>query len=381
MKKMTLVLMSFLLISCSVSANQAETMEQDPTLHIVLPDASYGKALTRLWDETYPEQKGALHIEVKTEGFHQQFASDIAWVSDCDAIYKKAYAQEFELLDTYPIPQHQLRTKLEGYFQPVEGKGYLYSYVASRLSNYDIQEDQMNDVANYQKRGMIFYDHSTNIVLPLWLAGYTHTYVDKDHVFLDEEFLNCIENMKMFYKVHQLEDDPGLHNDIYRNYLSGLVFSKGISSHPLYQSQQLHFISMPQEKDEFYAPIVDIYGFMVSKDCVYPRSAQAFLELVRSRAGIQAFLDSTDGIAIIQAEDLSDFSIYDSLRKEMICAMNDSVLWDVSTIAEKPSVRYKDLYEKTDMVSILQNGIVAGKTAEQIQKEIHAHVEEWIRKQ
>ena len=65
----------------------------------------------------------------------------------------------------------------------------------------------------------------------------------------------------------------------------------------------------------------------------------------------------------------------------MIIAMNDSQMWDISVLKDKPSIRYKDLYEKTEMVSILQNGIVADKSAKQIQKEIHDHVIEWISKQ
>ena len=56
-------------------------------------------------------------------------------------------------------------------------------------------------------------------------------------------------------------------------------------------------------------------------------------------------------------------------------------MWDISVLKDKPSIRYKDLYEKTEMVSILQNGIVADKSAKQIQKEIYDHVIEWISKQ
>lgn len=381
MKKMVLVLLSFLLVSCSISANQSDQIEEHAVLQVAVPSRSYGDALIRLWDRSFSDQKGAIQIEVKKDSLQQQFASDIEWVSDCDAIYKKAYAQNYELENEYPIASHLQRKQLEGYFQPIEGKGLIYGYDASQLAGYGLQEDQMEDLATYRKPNMIFYDHSVDMVLSYWLASYEHERVTMDQVFLDESFLSCIANMKRFYKAHELEDDPYAQQDMFKEYLSGLVSSEKIISHPLYQSQELHFQAMPQGEDEWYAPIVDVYGFMVSKQCAYPQAAKAFLDLVRSKEGIQAFLDTTKGIVILKEEDLKDFSIYDALRKEMILAMNESVLWDISTIKDKPSVRYKDLYEKTDMVSILQNGIVADKTPKQIQKEIHVDVKEWIRKQ
>ena len=80
---------------------------------------------------------------------------------------------------------------------------------------------------------------------------------------------------------------------------------------------------------------------------------------------------------MLQKEDISDFHIYDALNKEMIQAMNGSRLWSMGAIKEKPSIHYKDLYLKTNIVSILQNGIVANKSAKTIQKEIHAYSKAW----
>lgn len=381
MKKMVLILFGFLLTSCSLSSQQMPQLEENPVLTITLPSPSYALALRNLWNEQYPQQANALKFQIKESSFHQQFQTDIEWVKDSDAIYKREYAMHESYDDAYPFSHFQ-RKELEGYFQPVEAKGLLYSYSQPKLDTYHLLEEQLQDFSVMNQSHMIYYSHAIDQVLPYWLSEYQHDETDTSQVFMDDTFLSCIENMIAFYKEHDLEDDPYISKDFYAShYMSGLISTSNIQKHPLYQAQELHFLPMPSTDTQTFSPFADIYGFMVCNDCKYKESAKAFMNMVRSKKGIQAYLDAEDGVAVLDKDDIKDFSIYDSLRKEMIIAMNDSQMWDISVLKDKPSIRYKDLYEKTEMVSILQNGIVADKSGKQIQKEIHDHVIEWISKQ
>ena len=381
MKKFSLILMSLLLTSCSLSSYETRNLEQNPVLTISLPSPSYALALRNLWNRTYPECADALKFKVTENEFHQQFQSDIEWVKDSDAIYKKHYAMQIDIINEYPVDQLE-REELAGYFQPIEAHGLLYSYSQPKVDDYDLDLQQLQNFETYQKKHSIYYSHTIEQVLPYWLSNYHHEETVMDEVFMDDEFLSCIENMKQFYKEYALEDDPYIQENFYdMDYMSGLISTDDIQKQRLYKDQLLHFIGMPQSENQQFYPMADVYGFMVSDDCNYKNSAKAFMDLVRSKEGIQAYLGAEEGIAVLDQEDIDDFFIYDSLRKEMIVAMNGSKLWDLSVICDKPSVRYKDLYKKTDMVSILQNGIVADKSAREIQQEIHEHVADWIRKQ
>ena len=64
---------------------------------------------------------------------------------------------------------------------------------------------------------------------------------------------------------------------------------------------------MPSLDEQGYSPYADTYGFMVNKDCPYPNCAKAFMNMVRSKAGIQAYLDHNDGVVLLQKEDISDW--------------------------------------------------------------------------
>ena len=354
-------------------------LEKGASLEVEVENQAYGKALVSLWEKLYPNQKDAIHIVSPKKSFHQQFYHDIEWVNDCDALSKKAYALAFDITKDYDIPSHLKRSSLQDYFQPIEGRGMLFVYAKPMLEAYAIEEEDITDFTHYHTPHMYYYSHYADQILPLWLNDY---YPDSntsiDDLFMEDAFLDSIQQMKNLYHELQLEDDP-YHTTTFftQGYLSGLLPSEDIKKQPYYASQQLHIKKMPSSKEKGYSPFVDTYGFMVHKDCPYPNCAKAFMNMVRSKEGIQAYLDHSDGVLLLNAEDISDFHIYDALNKEMISAMNESSLWDMGTIKEKPSIHYKDLYLNTDMVSILQNGIVADKSAKTIQKEIHAYSKTW----
>lgn len=354
-------------------------LEKQAVLQVEVPNVAYGKALVSLWEKLYPEQKDALHIVQPEKSFHQQFYHDIEWVNDCDALSKRAYALSFDITNAYELPSNLKRTLLQDCFQPIEGEGMLFVYAQNRLDTYDIQEADIIDFKHYHTPHMYYYNHYAEQILPLLLHQYDpDSGISIEDIFMDDDFLDCIQQMKDLYHALQLEDDP-YHTTTFltQGYFSGLLPSQEIKKQPDYANQQLHIKPMPTLDEAGYSPFVDTYGFMVNKDCPYPNCAKAFMNMVRSKEGIQAYLDHNDGVLLLDAKDISDFHIYDALNKEMIVAMNDSSLWSMGTIKEKPSIHYKDLYLNTQIVSILQNGIVADKSAKTIQKEIHAYSKTW----
>ena len=367
------------LSSCTLSKDASVELEKHASLQVEVSNKAYGKALVSLWNTLYPEQKDAIHIVSPDNCFHQQFYHDIEWVNDCDALSKRTYALAFDITSAYDVPSSLKRTSLEDYFQPIEGKGMLFVYAQPMLDTYSIKEDEISDFMNYRNPHMYYYNHYADQILPLWLSHYDpDSGVSMEDIFMEDAFLDCIQQMKDFYHEHQLEDDPYHATNFFtQGYFSGLFPSQEIKKQPYYASQQLHIKPMPSLDEQGYSPYADTYGFMVNKDCPYPNCAKAFMNMVRSKAGIQAYLDHNDGVVLLQKEDISDFHIYDALNKEMIQAMNGSRLWSMGAIKEKPSIHYKDLYLKTNIVSILQNGIVANKSAKTIQKEIHAYSKAW----
>lgn len=380
MKKLIWFLMLCLLLSsCSLSKESTIELEKNASLTIEVSNLAYGKALISLWKTKYPQQKDAIKIVEAQDSFHQQFYYDIEWVNDGDALSKRPYALAFDITSEYEVPSSLKRATLKEYFQPIQAEGMLYVYAQPMLETFSLQKEDLSDFAMFHQPHMYYYHHGAKQLLPLWLSRYEPNQpTSLEDIFLDDEFLTCIQDMKALYEKLQLEDDPYHTSTFFREgYMSGLLPSKEIPKQPYYASQQLHIQSMPSYQDEDNAPFVDTYGFMINKDCPYPNCAKAFMNMVRSKEGLQAYLDYGDGVAILKEEDIQHVHIFDSLKKEMIAAMNHSRLWNMGVIKEKPSIHYKDLYLKTDIVSIMQNGIVAKKSAKTIQKEIHAYSKAW----
>lgn len=75
---------------------------------------------------------------------------------------------------------------------------------------------------------------------------------------------------------------------------------------------------------------------------------------------------------------MEKLGIYDAYVKQILCAMNDSQLRNTSYIKEKSSITLLDLYENSNLLSLLQNSLYTKENDSHVQKAIHQDITHWI---
>lgn len=383
MKKISLCLMAFLLCGCQFLQKPIpKELEENAVLHISIENKAYAKALETLWKQQYPTHAAALKFEIEPYHFQQKFSTDIAWVKDSDALLKLPYAAKLEQKQGYKVPKQLEREELHGIYQPIMAKGYLFAYEETALKEAEISVKELESFEKLQEKGKghYQYSHKQEELLPLWISNLSWKDTMLEHLFQESEFLTAIENFQELYHAMSLNDEIRYSDVLQEGYAFGIVDPLQEQSQEAYQKGSLHFQKLPTWKKQELAPFADTYGFMVKKDCAYPQTAAAFLEMVRSFDGLQAFLDTSEDIPLLVTSDIPAFTIFDARKKEMIEAMNASRLYPVESIVEKPSVRYSDLLSQ-DLASMMQNGICANKKAELLQKEMQKQKVQWIKRQ
>lgn len=383
MKRFVFMVLALMLSGCTISKEVPYDVIENGSIHIAMPNQAYGNALETLWKKQYPQYANVLSFVSKTEHEADAFRYDIEWVSDIQAVKLQDKAQKFKR-SGYQVPKALRRKELVGTFTPIQATGYLFAYDDVQLRKFGIDPDALSSFEGMAKegRGAYYYQHTVEEMLPLWSHGIEEE-VPTIKMPIDEEKLTeAVSRFQSLYQEMGFVDNPWISTDeIFQTYAFALVAPQQMKQSEGYQKGTLHFAKMPSYQKQSCAPYAQTYGFMASSTNEEKEIIQCFMDMVRSKQGIQAFLDTGEDVAVIDQEDLGDFSIFDARRKEMITAMNDSVLWNVSHIKEKPSIQMKALLQQEDMTSILQNGICAKKSASAIQAEMNKTLINWIKQQ
>lgn len=392
MKRLLIAMCVVLLQGCSFATARSTDVhlekgryevEQDARLQIVLPDTDYAKTLQNLWNTTYPAHKNALQ-------FREQGSltnSDLAWMSDTDVLYEETQAYSLAGLDAnvdYPWPSAFEQEAWKDRFFPVSGSGYLFVYNEKTAASRGWKE---NDITKFEQlkgiHNAYYQNRSLEYVLPFFFASEDDqdAVVPMKEVIASSQFLERLHRYRSFYKELELSD--GTLNDVpfYEDggYVSGLIPNDGAYRKSLaYTSLHLHFASMPKYQGYSLHPILDVYGFMVNANTRYPNAAHAFLQLIRSKEGIQTMLEHSNLLPLIRREDVEGLGIYDVCTKQILIAMNDSQLRNSSYIQEKPSIPLMDLYAHSNLLSLLQNSMYTKEKDSSVQKVLDNDIRHWI---
>lgn len=381
MKRVCLCLCAVFLSSCSLSGKELPATWQPGEISVALPNEGYAKGLSQLWAIRYPQYKDALRFEVTDDSSGEAFTDDIEWIDDASAMKRLKQAFKFTQ-EGYAVPKQLKRKQLAGYFQPIQAKGYLFAYDEYQLEKLGMQTEELHSFEEISKKGKgsYYYVHANELMLPLWIGTLSSKHTQKQP-FETASLQSAIASFQSLYQTMSLNDEILLDMAQFnQRYAFGLVNPQLFIESKAYQEGKLHFAKMPTYEGESLSPLAQVYGFMADQSCAYPEIIQAFMEMVRSKEGLQVFLDTKENIAVIRTEDLSAFTVFDARRKEMIRAVNDSMLWDLTSIKDRPEIDMKSIYALGEPMSILQNGICAGKSSEQIAEELNTTIAAWLKK-
>lgn len=399
MKKLIGLLCVLLVSGCSLAAKEDTRTEKLKTdiedgavLTITLPDASYGKALQKLWNTTYPNHAHALHIQVEPYAFSQHIKGDIVWTNDRNVYFQQDEAMDIqEIIEDVemPWPQHLERKENQNLFMPVSGQGLIFTintYNAEKRGIPLSDFEEMETLEEYERQGY-YQNRLPDYVYPLLFQDYDvleEGSVSQNDLLESEAFKEQLHQYRTLQDTMFLVDDPVEKDTFYLDdhYLCGLVENDGAYENTEeYQNGHLRFTTMPEYNGEPLSPLLDTYGFIVNKNTRYPHAVKAFLHMVRSREGILHLLDHTHLYPLVRREDIEDLQIFDANKKQILEAMNDSRLRSNTYIQEKPSIAVDTLLQKSDFYSILQNSLYTKDPDDVVIKRMVKDMNQWIYRQ
>lgn len=393
MKKGLCFLCGCLLCGCSFATHLPEgiqrtknqyAIEKNGSLSVIVDNKDYAALLETLWKKKYPQAANVLHIQVSTTAAIQE--ADVVWCSDKEALYHKEEAYTlsgFEDALEIPWPASLQRKANKDSFVPIAGSGLLYMWNADTLhkagKSYDtiqtFEQLQGIDKAYYQNRKAAYS-------YPFFFDGTNPRQVSLTGVLKETHFQAHLHRFRSFNTTLALSDDTLDTTPFYEDggYVSGLWQNDDTSyrSSTAYQAGHLHVAPMPSYEKEDLHPYLKVYGFIANKNTKSPNALYAFLQLARSRKAICGMLETTSLIPLVEADKVERLGLYDTVMKETLTAMNASVYKDDTRIEEKPSICVSDLYEQSDLLSMIQNSLYRKEKDAVLVKEMAPMIRRWI---
>lgn len=396
MKKVVLIGMLTLLCACSTSAKSTiETklhkgqfqLEENAILHVRMDDEDYARELKKLWNKTYPKAQHALNIEVQPYTFSQTIEADVSWIKDSDVMYIKTQAaslnQVRKQMELKPVEHMQRSFDDQIIYIPIEGQGSIFAWNEQELKKRGFDDSQLETFESIRELGdkSYYHNHYAPNVYPLLFQDYEiPSPLLLGDLFQEEDFTTNVESYRELYNLLELVDDPSMQHTFLENgYLSGMLDTTSIiSNSKTYQEGSYHFAPMPSYKGQTLTPYIETFGFVINKDTSAPNLASAFVQLTRSEEGVKALLSSTSKLPLVEEEYIDSLDIYDSSKKEMMATLLHSELQSEQVLKNKPSIKWMELYQESDFLSMLQNYICSDDKTPYFQKQLHKNLERWV---
>lgn len=373
MKKLWLCILCISLCGCQSTANAiSKDLEENQQITIVVKDKEYADILKSLWNKTYPKQEEAITFKVQAYYFSQQVSEDIVWTNDIDAPYiLDHFANIEDFVLEYEIPDNLQREELSPYYVPILGEGVIFAYNEELMKEKHKNVEQLASFEEMRENNITYYhNHLEDHIYPFLSSLIPEdAVVSIDSLFQGNQVVDNLKLYKDFYQTSKLQDDMLYQRNFYeQGYPTGLLSTKfDYEKSDTYKKGNLHFMKMPSWNElELHPPFVTS-GFAINKKCKAMNLARAFIEMVRSKEGIQAVLDANLKIPVLKSQDIQDFTIYNHNYMELIEATEGSQVYNQSIIRENPAITIEDIFNKSDMTSILQNYICSNESAAQAQ--------------
>lgn len=396
-------------IVCYDLNDQTFHIEANAQLSIEVTHEAYGQALVALWDEVHPEFRGALSYNVGT-----QTSSDIRYLSLSQTLftlnqwYLLSYEEQFYLSDK--IAQEINDTNIR--FIPMDGDGFAFLTNLDQLSQYQISLDDINQdglvdaVDQFDKLQSLFIDKEVNaqifnlslnepfVFYPFLTAYGWQIFEDKNAYFPgfeSDRFLNSLEF------ISTLADYPwngteALEASAYDwNYVSAMEqnnFIFSMASSWMFVDdletkidgnwQVSHFPKSGVEQEVLSPLLTNVYGYVVSKDVVYPSMAHEVLRLIRSQNGLQTLLDTTDFIPLVEPNYLNSLQLIGGTSLEFAKALSYGQTESLISFQNDPTLSAFSIYYSIDFMPIIQSLWNKEISAKEAQIKICTLADAWL---
>ena len=167
------------------------------------------------------------------------------------------------------------------------------------------------------------------------------------------------------------------------------------------EQQDFYFSPMPTWKEQSLSPLAKTKGYLLSEETKYPSAANEVLRLIRSEAGIQAYMDTVDEIPAVTVVDRPEnrpapeneeaegkgesdkivpyyLSFRNENQRQISHAFSLSQEESMVAFEKDPSVRGWDMLSEIGLIEIAESVIKQEMTPEEAQLKLLERSESWM---
>ena len=209
---------------------------------------------------------------------------------------------------------------------------------------------------------------------------------------------------------YQIKNDRAFDGGwLYDVYLEKLISPFSLVGTWMYYNQQedieqqdFYFSPMPSWKEKILSPLAKTKGYLLSAGTKYPSAANEVYRIIRSEAGIQAYIDTVDEIpAVTQVDRLENrpnleteeneegkesqtiepyyLAFRNENQRQISYAFSFSQEESMVAFEKDPSVRGWDMLSEIGLIEIAQKVIKQEITPEEAQLELLENSENWMK--
>lgn len=349
-------MISFLLCGCSVISKNMT--EKTKPITIYMENEQYANSLQQLWIKTYPKNRNALHFVKEL-----QEDVDLRWVDNTFARNHEEQLKSYSITHEYEVPKQMMEKDLKEKYTPMIMQGYVFCYREDLLKEH-YHQDEIKSFEQIIKKQIPYYTNYLDYnIYPFFYEEYRSKFMREYRIKKRmKQYKQLIQQMNMKQSTE--------YNHIFyeiQPYVCGVLYTEdGFEKSKSYKNGNLRFQSFPTWKQDTLPLPIKTYGFVALEHCKNDVYAKQFLQLVRSKEGIQCLLDLNIKVPIISTQDIEYFDIYDYAKKELIEVMNDAELFDRNVWVKESEWLQQNTYMCSEFASVLQNYICSDQTVDQI---------------
>ncbi len=413
---------------CYIKKTDTYLIEKGAKVVVEVSTQAYGDALVNLWKITHPDAPDTLTFILNSTAKPRDLLAsgtvDLAYLSQNEAalVYNSIKGADtnlrISLVENILTDKSAILNREALKFVPMSGKGFSFIYEETMLTKLGVDLTDANldglpeSIDSWEKIEALMLVWSTldaavqpEAVFPFSLneiysfypfmtAGGWKMFPNNDVTkpgFDSQEFLLALTQIQRAGTIAWKRADAPLtaasYGWLYDQILSSknFVFSMAapwmfVAANEKKNATNIHFTKFPTFNGMQPTPLLKVNGYVINSITQFPSATNEVLKLIRSVAGIQAFIDTTSEVPLVSDVLLSQLSFTDQNRQELARSYISSYSEPLIALPNNPSILGFDMITKIDLINIIGQIWDQKLTPVDAQTQIVANAQAWIEK-
>jgi len=412
MKKIIILMISTLLLvgcsnNCTLDGNSVcvnedtgiYLLEPETKLTIAVEEPEYGDAIVGLWNNTYPEFKDAVtyvvYENMDIEEFNENYVDlPILWDVYAIGIEDQFRGLSDNLVSTIDdnVPENfKLHTR-EYKYVPMSAIGSTFATNVTYLENngIDITDsnddglvdaidtfEEIKDLDIYTKLHLYLDDYYTSYFIGTNGFKLFDQHDPYDVGFDSEEFKEALDTTSQLADIVEEVDNFIYPNDLANADVPFIISLPTMLIKEEEASNKVNYVfsKFPSFKGNDFYTLANSKGYLISNDCLYPSSANALLDLIRSNTGMQLYLDNTDEYMVVN--NFEDYNYHSNNREGISKSYLNGYVSESASFVGNEEIKASDMLDDIQYFEIVKQVFYHELSVEDAQNTLVERAEDW----